>query len=158
MALERVPSSGEGAIVSWKVVHRAPLDRRSMEWEPSIIAIVELDEGPWAYTTIQGEIPPPSDQPVRVRFEPGPAGDRFPVFATSATDRRRPDETRPEWRPDPKGSDRGHPDDGRSRQPRLGQVVAESMRLSGVSEIGRRGREVGDQIRGSMGPVRRRSC
>ncbi|MFE3001707.1 OB-fold domain-containing protein [Nocardia sp. NPDC059246] len=52
MALERVPSSGDGSIVSWRVVHRVPLNRRFEEWEPSIIAIVELDEGPWVYSTI----------------------------------------------------------------------------------------------------------
>ncbi|MGV9823819.1 Zn-ribbon domain-containing OB-fold protein, partial [Nocardia xishanensis] len=74
MALDWVRSSGDGSIVSWKVVHRVPCDRRFEEWEPSIIAIVELDEGPWVYTTIEGEIPPPSDQPVRVKFEPRPAG------------------------------------------------------------------------------------
>ncbi|MFF0457776.1 Zn-ribbon domain-containing OB-fold protein [Nocardia africana] len=83
--LEWVPSSGEGAIVSWRVVYRAPLDRRVDEWTPSLIAIVALDEGPWVYTSVEGEIPPTSDQPVRVKFEPRPASGRFPVFATRST-------------------------------------------------------------------------
>ncbi|WP_435824970.1 hypothetical protein [Nocardia rhamnosiphila] len=45
------------------------------------IAIVELDDGPWVYSTIEGDIPPFSDRPVRVRYEPRPREDRFPVFA-----------------------------------------------------------------------------
>ncbi|MGV9818125.1 Zn-ribbon domain-containing OB-fold protein [Nocardia xishanensis] len=81
-ALEWVSSSGEGSVVSWKVLHR-PADSSSGEWETSTIAIVELDDGPWLYTTLEGEIPPPSDEPVRVRFEPQPTSDRFPVFTTN---------------------------------------------------------------------------
>ncbi len=85
--LDWVPSSGEGSIVSWKVVHR-PKSGSSVEWETSTIAIVELDDGPWVYTTIEGALPPPSDQPVRVRFQPKPNGDRFPMFTTHTADER----------------------------------------------------------------------
>ncbi|MFE3729755.1 Zn-ribbon domain-containing OB-fold protein [Nocardia sp. NPDC059154] len=93
--LEWVPSCGEGAIVSWRMVYRVPPDRRLEEWAPSQIAIVALDEGPWVYTTIEGEIPQSSDKPVRVRFEPGPSSGGFPVFATTATSRRAPDNLLP---------------------------------------------------------------
>ncbi|WP_245664983.1 OB-fold domain-containing protein [Nocardia sienata] len=48
----------------------------------SAIAIVELDEGPWVYTTIHGELPR-AERPVRVRFQAPPRGDRFPVFVIS---------------------------------------------------------------------------
>jgi uncharacterized OB-fold protein len=85
--LEWVSSSGEGSIVSWKVVHR-PAAGVSGQWETFTMAIVELDEGPWVYATIEGEIPAPSSLPVRVRFEPTPNSDRFPVFTTDLVDRR----------------------------------------------------------------------
>ncbi|MGQ4616012.1 hypothetical protein [Nocardia sp. R7R-8] len=49
-----------------------------------MIAIVELDDGPWLYTIIQGELPPSSTTPVRVRFQARPQGDRFPVFAVNS--------------------------------------------------------------------------
>lgn len=55
--LERVPSSGVGSVVSWRVVDRAPIDRQG-GLVPLTIAIVALDEGPWVYTCLEGEIPP----------------------------------------------------------------------------------------------------
>ncbi|WP_227981194.1 Zn-ribbon domain-containing OB-fold protein [Nocardia spumae] len=73
--LERVPSSGAGSIVSWRVV-----DRAGAGGTPSTVAIVELDEGPWVYTCLEGEVPLLPDRPVRVHFQPRPRGDRFPVF------------------------------------------------------------------------------
>jgi hypothetical protein len=36
------------------------------------------------YATIEGDVPPLSDQPVGVRFEPRPRVDRFPVFVICA--------------------------------------------------------------------------
>ncbi|MBF6221811.1 OB-fold domain-containing protein [Nocardia abscessus] len=83
--LERVPSSGAGSVVSWRVVDRAPVDRPG-ELVPLTIAIVELDEGPWVYTSIDGEVPLSPSRPVRVRFQPHPWDDRFPVFAVSTED------------------------------------------------------------------------
>ncbi|MEV4239643.1 OB-fold domain-containing protein [Nocardia sp. NPDC049737] len=78
--LEWSPSSGLGSVVSWRLVHRT-VSRPHAQVVPLTIAIVELDEGPWVYATIEGEVAPVSDQPVRVRFEPHPRVDRFPVFA-----------------------------------------------------------------------------
>ncbi|MEV0029597.1 hypothetical protein [Nocardia sp. NPDC050793] len=87
--LESVPSSGLGSIVAWRLVHRC-VGGPHTAVVPLTIAIVELDDGPWVYTTIEGDIPPFSDPPIRVRFEPHPRVDRFPVFAvcpaTPATD------------------------------------------------------------------------
>ncbi|MFE6920960.1 OB-fold domain-containing protein [Nocardia sp. NPDC057663] len=60
---------------------------------PLTIAIVELDEGPWVYTSIEGEVPVLRGGPVRVHFQPCPPEDRFPVFAVS-TDLRTPGEQR----------------------------------------------------------------
>ncbi|MET8873203.1 OB-fold domain-containing protein [Nocardia sp. NPDC004604] len=90
--LDWVPSSGTGSIVSWKVAHHPS---NAGTWEQSTVAIVELDDGPWIYSTIDGELPPPSDQPIRVRYEPDPPADRFPVFAIDTTDPRRPHGTTP---------------------------------------------------------------
>ncbi|WP_245568274.1 Zn-ribbon domain-containing OB-fold protein [Nocardia jiangxiensis] len=91
-ALEWVISSGEGSIVSWKVVHRPRNHADSDEWETSTMAIIELDDGPWMYTTIDGEVPAPSEGPVRVQFTPDAARDRFPVFTIRSTDPAVPDE------------------------------------------------------------------
>lgn len=78
--LEWSPSSGLGSIVSWRLVHRS-VSRPHAQVVPLTIAIVELDEGPWVYATIDGDVAPFSELPVRVRFEPRPRVDRFPVFA-----------------------------------------------------------------------------
>jgi len=82
--LERVPSSGAGSIVSWRVVERAGAGGVLAQ---STVAIVELDEGPWVYTSLEGEVPLLADRPVRVHFQPRPRDDRFPVFVVCA-DRR----------------------------------------------------------------------
>ncbi|WP_062999482.1 Zn-ribbon domain-containing OB-fold protein [Nocardia mikamii] len=84
--LERVPSAGEGSIVSWRVVERAG---RGGVLTQSTVAIVELDEGPWVYTSLEGEVPLLADRPVRVHFEPRPRDDRFPVFVVCADRRHR---------------------------------------------------------------------
>ncbi|MFI5718833.1 Zn-ribbon domain-containing OB-fold protein [Nocardia sp. NPDC051750] len=85
-SLEWVPSSGAGTILSWRVVDRGVVGGRDGPM-PLTIAIVELDEGPWVYSSIEGDVPllpgrpallPGS--PVRVRFQPCPREDRFPVF------------------------------------------------------------------------------
>ncbi|MGV9725206.1 Zn-ribbon domain-containing OB-fold protein [Nocardia beijingensis] len=81
--LEWMPSSGVGSIVSWRAIDRAPTDRRG-GLVPLTIAIVELDEGPWVYTSIEGIVPSLPHRPVRVQFQPRPWHDRFPVFAVSA--------------------------------------------------------------------------
>jgi uncharacterized OB-fold protein len=79
---ERVPSTGSGSIVCWRKIAGAPnADPEAVE---SAIAIVELDEGPWVYTTIHGELPCAGRRPVRVRFQAPPRGDRFPVFVISS--------------------------------------------------------------------------
>ena len=83
-SLDRVPSTGAGSILSWRVVDRA-VTGSSGGSSSSTIAIAELDEGPWVYTSIEGEIPLLPSRPVRVRFQPRPREDRFPVFAVSPT-------------------------------------------------------------------------
>lgn len=82
-SLDWVPSSGTGSILSWRVVDRAVAGGCGGP-TPLTIAIVELDEGPWVYTSIEGEVPLLPSHPVRVRFQPKPRTDRFPVFAVGA--------------------------------------------------------------------------
>lgn len=77
--LTSTPSSGAGVIVSWRVVDRAP-DPVCGPPCPSIVAIVELDEGPWVYSWIDTTVPFPPDQPVRVFFRHTQQGARFPIF------------------------------------------------------------------------------
>ncbi|MRH87781.1 hypothetical protein GFY24_10000 [Nocardia sp. SYP-A9097] len=76
--LEWVPSSGSGSIVSSRRVHRTGDPHGAST--PLIIAIVELDEGPWVYTTLEGEVPLIHIGPVRVCFQPSRRRDGFPVF------------------------------------------------------------------------------
>ncbi|WP_280294233.1 Zn-ribbon domain-containing OB-fold protein [Nocardia abscessus] len=92
--LESVPSSGTGSVVSWRVVDRAPADRHG-ELVPLTIAIVELDEGPLVYTSIEGEIPSSPGRPMRVRFQPHPREGRFPVFAVTTDEPSLTRATRP---------------------------------------------------------------
>jgi uncharacterized OB-fold protein len=78
---EQVPSCGVGSIVSSKSVERERRGRDRVS-APCTIAIVELDEGPWVYTWIDGEVPASSSQqPVRVEFRPAAAAEQLPVFA-----------------------------------------------------------------------------
>lgn len=79
-ALAWIPSSGLGSIVSWRLEHHSAGDAPA-EVIPRTIAIVELDDGPWIFTTIDGDVPPPARGSVRVRFLPHVQVDGFPVFA-----------------------------------------------------------------------------
>lgn len=75
---DRIPANGSGSIVCWRTVPCAP--RTRIDSVATTIAIVELDEGPWVYSSIEGELPPTTCPPVRVRFRAAPRGDRFPLF------------------------------------------------------------------------------
>lgn len=81
--LESVCCSGAGSIVAWKVLYHDVHGRRC-EQEPFTIAIVELDDGPWVYSKIEGVFPDRADAPVRVEFRSALSTDRFPVFGVCA--------------------------------------------------------------------------
>ncbi|WP_223263651.1 Zn-ribbon domain-containing OB-fold protein [Rhodococcus sp. MTM3W5.2] len=51
--LERVRAAGTGTVVSWTVVDCSSVDL-PLALVPCTLAIVELDEGPWIYTWIEG--------------------------------------------------------------------------------------------------------
>ncbi|WP_037176055.1 Zn-ribbon domain-containing OB-fold protein [Rhodococcus sp. UNC363MFTsu5.1] len=78
--LERVRAAGTGTVVSWTVVDCSSADL-PLALVPCTLAIVELDEGPWIYTWIEGELPVHPDRSVRVEFLQAESGERFPVFA-----------------------------------------------------------------------------
>jgi uncharacterized protein len=67
--LEPVVVSGEGTLVSWVVVHRAPLPALA-DAVPYVSAIVELAEGPWLMVRLlaDGSAGLRAGTPVRVRF------------------------------------------------------------------------------------------
>jgi hypothetical protein len=69
--------------VSWRVLHCAANPRA--EVKRSTIAIVALDEGPWLYTTIRGELPSSGAAPVRVRFRHALAGIDFRFSPSTPT-------------------------------------------------------------------------
>ncbi len=74
-----VPAAGTGTVVSWVVVHERTADgatsRRS-------VAIIELDEGPWWWTSIIGADPDDDlfGRRVQVAFEKVGDGEAIPYF------------------------------------------------------------------------------
>ncbi|GAA4548880.1 Zn-ribbon domain-containing OB-fold protein [Pseudonocardia xishanensis] len=82
--LEPVVVSGEGTLVSWVVVHQAPLPALA-DAVPYVSAVVELAEGPWLMVRLLGDPTTlHAGDPVRARYvtsgtdeEPGAV---LPVF------------------------------------------------------------------------------
>jgi uncharacterized OB-fold protein len=79
-ALEWVPSAGRGEIVTWTVPHR----REGGTTEPAyVVAIVQLDEGPWTYVHGSPDVALAAGQPVSITFAPVDGGEFLPVLAPS---------------------------------------------------------------------------
>ena len=75
----RVPAAGTGAVVSWAVVYQREPDGSTSRVP---VGIVELDEGPWWWTSIAG-VDPDDDllgRRVRVAFEKAGDGEAIPYF------------------------------------------------------------------------------
>lgn len=66
-------ASGTGRVVSWSVVHGRP--RADGTASRRVVAVVELDEGPWWWTAYEGDGDPVQDLPVRVAFRPADGPD-----------------------------------------------------------------------------------
>ncbi len=79
--LEWVPSTGRGTVVSWTRLDPTASGSGNRGLEPLTIAIVELDEGPWIYASIESCGREPKG--ARVVFEHESVVGRFPVFALS---------------------------------------------------------------------------
>lgn len=74
----RVPAAGTGTVVSWAVVHQREADGSTSRLP---VGIVELDEGPWWWTAIDG-VDPDEDllgRRVRVAFEQS-GDEKVPYF------------------------------------------------------------------------------
>ncbi|MFC5747218.1 Zn-ribbon domain-containing OB-fold protein [Actinomadura rugatobispora] len=83
--LEPYTASGRGTLVTWAVVHRAPLPVL-VEAVPYVSAVVELEEGPWLMVRLLAADLSAlrAGVPVRVRFvrsgAEGEGGETLPVF------------------------------------------------------------------------------
>ena len=80
-ALEWLPSSGRGRIVTFGVVHS-----RGNPSSQTVVAVVELDEGPWLQTQMIGTDPGTLQigDGVTVGFERPEGGEALPVFHRQA--------------------------------------------------------------------------
>lgn len=65
--LESAVVSGRGRLISWVVVHQAPIPVLK-DAVPYVSAVVELDEGPWLMVRLVGDAAPAVDDRVRVDF------------------------------------------------------------------------------------------
>jgi uncharacterized OB-fold protein len=75
---EYVPAAGTGTIVSWAVVHQREADGSTSRIP---IGIVQLDEGPWWWTSITGVEPDDDLMGRRVQVAFAKAGDEtIPYF------------------------------------------------------------------------------
>jgi uncharacterized OB-fold protein len=83
--LEPYKASGEGTLVTWAVVHQAPLPALAGA-VPYVSAVVELVEGPWLMVRLLAADPSAlrAGLPVRARFvrsgAEGEYGETLPVF------------------------------------------------------------------------------
>ena len=79
--LEWVAAAGTGRVVSWAVSYAKPVD--GTQRAQSVVAIVELDEGPWWWTELVGADPGELREglPVQVEFvRPDGSAETLPVF------------------------------------------------------------------------------
>jgi len=75
----RVPAAGTGTVVSWVVVHQREPDGSTSRIP---VAIVELDEGPWWWSSVTGADPDEEllGRRVQVAFETVGDGEAIPYF------------------------------------------------------------------------------
>jgi uncharacterized OB-fold protein len=71
--LEWARAGGDAVLVSWTVAH-------TPGGEIAPLALVELDEGPWLYTRLEGVPEPREELPLRVSFVHPGEGESYPVF------------------------------------------------------------------------------
>ncbi|MCU1600468.1 MAG: hypothetical protein JWO22_1177 [Frankiales bacterium] len=72
-------SKGTGRVVSWSAVHGRPRDDGSADRR--VIAVVELDEGPWWWTALQDVEQPSEGLRVQVAFTvPAEDSETVPYF------------------------------------------------------------------------------
>ena len=83
--LEWVPAAGVATLVTWAVDHGPPLDPQlaSPDGGPTVLGVVELEEGPWMYVPVVGaEIDALREgMELVVRFVRPGDGEAIPAFA-----------------------------------------------------------------------------
>lgn len=79
MDLDVVPCCGKGTIVSCRIALDGWCEPGRMH--VPVIAIVELDEGPWLYTVIDHGLNTVPHNLSRVAFQFAEPGERFPHFS-----------------------------------------------------------------------------
>ena len=79
-ANEWVAASGGARLISWSVVHGRQPDGST--GPQSIVAIAELDEGPWWWSQVVGDdrVELATGCPLVIMFQPADAGETLPVF------------------------------------------------------------------------------
>lgn len=70
-------ASGEGTLVTWTVAH-------SRHAEPATLAIVELAEGPWLRTRLDGVTELREGLPLHAHFVHPADGESYPLFRENA--------------------------------------------------------------------------
>jgi uncharacterized OB-fold protein len=82
-ALEGHPVSGAASLVSWVVVHHAPVPALA-EAVPYTSAIVELDEGPWQIVRLVDVAEPHVGMRLTAQFVRPEGGEALPVFGRAS--------------------------------------------------------------------------
>jgi uncharacterized OB-fold protein len=83
--LTPAPASGRARLVSWAVVHARPMDGTE-PGPPAVPAIVELEEGPWWWTSLVDVDPDQlaEGQPLRLVWEHPPGSEAVPAFTADS--------------------------------------------------------------------------
>jgi hypothetical protein len=76
------PASGQARLVSWAVVPGRRGGEDDAPGPPTVVAVAELDEGPWWWSQIVGADPASlvEGQRLRIGFERAEGGEVVPVF------------------------------------------------------------------------------
>jgi uncharacterized OB-fold protein len=87
-----VPASGYGTLISWAVIHPRPVPQDTLPAAhlagsaqadpPTVLALVELDEGPWLHTMLGTDDPAAlhCGDRVQAHWAHPPAGESYPYF------------------------------------------------------------------------------
>jgi acetyl-CoA acetyltransferase/uncharacterized OB-fold protein len=95
-----VPACGHGTLISWTVIHprpapqdtppaSAPLAGSAQAVPPTVLALVELDEGPWLHTMLGTDDPAAlhAGDRVQAHWAHPPTGESYPYFRPALRER-----------------------------------------------------------------------
>ena len=80
------PASGRAKLASWTLVPGRPAEAGAPSPDPSIVAIGELEEGPWIWAQLCGADPSDLSEgmALRIAFERPPGSEAIPVLTPAA--------------------------------------------------------------------------